>query len=417
MYVLEAGYFFPYEGGWKTVGIGVDSIIVSSIPGVPAFLTAFRKISPVMTSSDWTDFGAGSFQTTNATILALPEPNLVLFGPLGTGETIDRPQLVPYNTNSAPVDKPNEGAKAGSLSHFPKDATFTSTIYTPFSGQSFPTLAFVHNNFPHLRLNGSGVKLLMKDIEIWGGSNVFSSGSTTLPSQSVTAVRCGFRFSAAKYITGNSLGSNATLKVEGGAIVKLVECDVTDSLGDGVDGRGYLAGSPAVIQPCYIIEDRCFLGYCGYHPLDTAGKNQASTMHFGARAIRIGSQYAFNGGSCIADVMLQSGSLKIHAYSIVVGCFTYKTLVSGTAANNYKFGLLYGENADDFSAGWLVNHSFSDVYGDQGLGPGERINLRSSVSLAYDASYTIGSSSDIKKEINSVASPTIIAAVIRGQKN
>ena len=322
--ILEAGHLFTAADGLKGNALAKDLIMLSTEPGQPAYLSNFVVRDTNLSSGFWT--GTGPFTSTDSVLDGTDKPGMVVYDPLisyqdpdtGTTDpavfTTPRPGMVPWTDQTVTY-------AAYSLS----DSGSPGTRYTQDSTESPPQIAFIQSSTieSNLRLSEEvSVRLWMLDIEILGTArplNVVFNGNGR---HRVFAKDCAFRF-ATSYLTldqgAYKLTSTPCVRGYGGVYMWLSRCEVTESLGDGVDFRGGKFSSPERLLSPHILEDRCRMLHCGCHPEDPNRKiNQASTMHDGSRAVRVGSEYAITGGPCIQDVYL--GNTKRSSYAVLAGC-------------------------------------------------------------------------------------------------
>lgn len=217
---------------------------------------------------------------------------------------------------------------------------------------------------------------------------------------------------------GTGVVTNATsftvqppISLRGQLYAFLVRCEVTESLADGLDSRGsqfsvIVSGVTVTykVQP-HILEDRCRMYHCGLHPSWTNNSNQASTMHDGARAMRIGSEYGLTGGPNTQDVYLSTTGQQ--SYAVFAGCYAYLSMPS---AQSNRFGIrMGGANVNtDKSIAWILEQRFADPFGNWPVSDGHWISAKEQTTVAYDAAYTIGAGLNIVKDGTAFARPTLV---------
>jgi len=246
---------------------------------------------------------------------------------------------------------------------------------------------------------------------VWGSARPLDAYFNANGRHRVFAKDCAFRFATSVIDDAGEFTSTPCVRGYGGVYMWLSRCEVTESLGDGVDFRGGKFSSPVRLLSPHILEDRCRMLHCGCHPEDPNRKiNQASTMHDGARAVRVGSQYSITGGPCIQDVWL--GETNRSAYSVITGCFTFWSLSVDQFVRQGIF-LAYsgGGRLRGFTTAWILEHKFTDVYGLNERKPSRRILIRDGSVIAFDADYLVAgtwtATADIVQREDAQASPSL----------
>ncbi|MDX2065105.1 MAG: hypothetical protein SFX74_05120 [Fimbriimonadaceae bacterium] len=249
--------------------------------------------------------------------------------------------------------------------------------------------------FQYVNRSGSGKTVLIRDIEFWGGQTVFSYNAQAQKDR-LLLFRCAFRFAGGRYEINSSsavslaLGGEA-VGIEGNARCIMTQCEISDTVSDGLDTRGANGIHP------HILEDRCRFVHAGCASQEFANSQQLSTHHYSSRSIRIGSSYTLAGGPCIQDVALvTTATWDSTTYSVLLGNFTWWRV--RTAGGNARHQITLGvqqENAvrPDTSVMWVVDHSFKSPYGEGEAPLRRRIRTEQRTKLITSGLETVSNSS------------------------
>jgi len=397
-YVLESGFLFGKETYPTALNLTANTIIMSSSPGSPAYLSRFVEVD---TDKTWT--GNTASETSIVGTTPVSNPNLVAYTPLYQYEDPDSATTPKYRSEPRPRVIPF--VQTGTAHGRTIKKTGTDLVYQPEGTEGPPTIAFVASGdspAPNISMAGSfttegdpiETTLFMRDIEVWGGSPPFRSSPDDDRIMRSGFYDCAFRFGTGVVVLVNGVETalyESNIDLQGSQRADFVRCQVTEYLTDGLDGRGTLYDKNGTILHLYpeIIEDRCAMQYGGAALPDTRKNNQCSTMHGGARALRIGSIYGVTFGPTIQDV--RTSDVPYDCYSLIAGCYTSFPCPS-TFSERYCF-IGAGSIVEDQSVTWMLGHSFGNPYGSWSntLGLGARL-LRKS-SLSFDLAWAVVGSS------------------------
>jgi hypothetical protein len=332
--VMQAGYYFLADTGWPAGDLGADKILVSSVPNVPAYLTSDVSTTPFGSSSEieWTfnatlncyvRQGSNWAQTNN---FIVDFENLTNYG--DSILTPMRPTMVP---NAGAGTLPRCEIVGNEIRYFPDVGKVPSKRLTRvMRGDGL---------HPH---NNPNFRLLAKDVEFWGGSNGFSSNfGTTRPEPNARPdqlfANCAFRF-----------GRESVIRLVGVGYTQLLQCEVTDGLSDGLDGK----------DSRFVLEDGCTMGYVGLAAGVVRQINQASTMHSNSKIVRVNGEYKFTGGPCIQE----AGGDRERTTSLNLGCYLWRSLGSTSPAR--RFAAIVGTGGVDETKMIFGNCLKQSRYGD-----------------------------------------------------
>lgn len=361
--VLQAGYKFTKDQGWNGYDLGANKVLVSSIPGVPTYLTAAFGTAGVHPA--WTSIGTDEYTATgtySGTVYIMDFGDLDDFAssaPSGLPLDFPRPRYVPYDTGTV---VPRCWVDGGGVLHYKTNPGHVPTADLTFI---FPAGLFEHKHEIHAH------KLLMKDVELWGSKSAFlssfASRSSTDPTPDEIFVDCAFRFAPP--------GTEGIVSLNGEGYTVFKRCEVTDGYDDGVDAKDFR----------FVVEDGCTIGYTGIWFGQTRDIRQASTGHDGCRFIRVDSEYLYSGGPLLQDALVTSNTDR-HCYSIVLGCFLHDSWGSTSPSRRYAISA-GGSGNGDASETWLLDPWWGNRFGDGGRFTLAKFRFEKLCYLWCDRSY------------------------------